>query len=73
MFLPSCFILLAKNSDKIMIFQSSDEKKEENKWMVEIVAKCLIWLGDLNRYRLEILEGRICHLNIIVCISVRDF
>ena len=43
------------------MFKTSDDKKEENRWMVEIVAKCLIWLGDLNRYRLEILEGKLCH------------
>jgi hypothetical protein len=34
------------------------KEKEKKPWLIEILAKCLIWLGDLNRYRLEVLEGK---------------
>lgn len=28
-----------------------------DQWVLDVVARCLVWLGDLARYRLELLEG----------------
>jgi len=39
-------------------FSGSKAKKYSgSKWMLDVVARCLVWLGDLSRYRLEFSEN----------------
>jgi hypothetical protein len=34
------------------------KKRTAEQWMVEIGARCLLWLGDLSRYRIDILSDK---------------